>query len=131
VAAYSPRPGTLSYKWEDDVPLAAKKERLHAVEQLQEGISRAINATYLGRTEEVLVESRQIGAGQPQWRGRNRTNKLVFFPATRPDADGEDSTSGALAVATRARTDIRPGALARVRIDRTSAWSLQGTCSLE
>jgi hypothetical protein len=55
----------------------------------------------------------------------------VFFPATRPDADGEDSTSGALAVATRARTDIRPGALARVRIDRTSAWSLQGTCSLE
>ncbi|HEY7974907.1 MAG TPA: MiaB/RimO family radical SAM methylthiotransferase, partial [Ktedonobacterales bacterium] len=131
VAAYSPRPGTLSYKWEDDVPLAAKKERLHAVEQLQEGISREINATYLGRTEEVLVESRQIGAGQPQWRGRNRTNKLVFFPATRPDADGEDSTSGALAVATRARTDIRPGALARVRIDRTSAWSLQGTCSLE
>ena len=136
VAAYSPRPGTLSYKWEDDVPLDVKKARLHAVEQVQERISREINTTYLGRVEEVLVESRQTANGQHQWRGRNRANKLVFFPATRPDAEAERSeaveggASGAL-VATRARTDIRPGVLASVRIERTSAWSLQGTCSLE
>jgi tRNA-2-methylthio-N6-dimethylallyladenosine synthase len=136
VAAYSPRPGTLSYKWEDDVPLAVKKERLHAIEQLQERISREINATYLGRTEEVLVESRQSANGQHQWRGRNRTNKLVFFPATRPDAEGQaesraDAASGGATVAVRTRTDIRPGALAHVQITHTSAWSLQGTCSLE
>lgn len=136
VAAYSPRPGTLSYKWEDDVPLDVKKARLHAVEQVQERISREINATYLGRDEEVLVESRQTANGQHQWRGRNRANKLVFFPATRPGAEPERSeaadagVSGAT-VATRARAEIRPGVLTQVRIERTSAWSLQGTCSLE
>ncbi|HEX8997341.1 MAG TPA: MiaB/RimO family radical SAM methylthiotransferase [Ktedonobacterales bacterium] len=129
VAAYSPRPGTLSYKWEDDVPVDVKKARLHAVEQVQERISREINATYLGRTEEVLVESRQVSNGSHQWRGRNRANKLVFFPATRPDAASE--SGGAAPVATRVRTDVRPGALAHVHIDRTSAWSLQGTLALE
>ncbi len=136
VAAYSPRPGTLSYKWDDDVPLDVKKARLHAVEQVQERISREINATYLGRVEEVLVESRQTANGQHQWRGRNRANKLVFFPATRPGADAErsaaaDASASGATVATRTRTEIRPGVLTQVRIERTSAWSLQGTCSLE
>ncbi len=129
VAAYSPRPGTLSYKWEDDVPLEVKKARLHAVEELQEHISREINATYLGRTEEVLVESRQVAKGAQQWRGRNRANKLVFFPASRSGGEGE--SAGAAPVATRVRTDVRPGALAQVHIDHTSAWSLQGTLALE
>jgi len=128
VAAYSPRPGTLSYKWEDDVPLEVKKARLHAVEELQERISREINATYLGRTEEVLIESRQVAGGQHQWRGRNRANKLVFFPATRPSEAADRSD---VAVATATRTDVRPGVLASVRIDHTSAWSLQGTLALE
>ncbi len=129
VAAYSPRPGTLSYKWEDDVPLAVKKARLHAVEEVQERISREINATYLGRVEEVLVESRQVGNGQQQWRGRNRANKLVFFPATRPDTTTQAAADAS--VATLTPTDVRPGTLARVRIERTSAWSLQGTLTLE
>ncbi|HEX5569782.1 MAG TPA: hypothetical protein VFX31_00250, partial [Ktedonobacterales bacterium] len=69
--------------------------------------------------EEVLVESRQTGNGQQQWRGRNRANKLVFFPATRPGAEEA------------ARTEIHPGALTQVVIERTSAWSLQGTRALE
>jgi len=133
VAAYSPRPGTLAYKWQDDVPLAEKKRRLHAVETVQERIAREINAQYLGRVEEVLIEGLQLsdadqeqavgegvvaeankprpGAGQRQWRGRNRTNKLVFFPATRP------ADAGAL---------IKPGDLVQVEIERTSPWSLQG-----
>jgi tRNA-2-methylthio-N6-dimethylallyladenosine synthase len=114
VAAYSPRPGTLSYKWDDDVPLAVKKERLHAVERLQEQISTAINASYLDRDEEVLIEAHQIAGGQHQWRGRNRTNKLVFFPATMPgkDMSGNDT--------------LAPGELAMVRIEKTTPWSLQG-----
>jgi tRNA-2-methylthio-N6-dimethylallyladenosine synthase len=128
VAAYSPRPGTLSYKWEDDVPLVVKKARLHAVETTQERISREINASYLGRVEEVLVESRQTSNGQQQWRGRNRANKLVFFPATRPAAEESATASGG--VATLARTEIRPGGLAQVVIEHTSAWSLQGTRAL-
>ncbi|HEV2405021.1 MAG TPA: TRAM domain-containing protein, partial [Ktedonobacterales bacterium] len=114
VAAYSPRPGTLAHKWEDDVPLDVKKQRLHAVEQVQEEIAREINEPYKDRVEEVLVESHQVAGGQHQWRGRTRTNKLVFFPATKP-ADG--GAAGA---------EVQPGALVPVLIDRTTPWSLQG-----
>jgi tRNA-2-methylthio-N6-dimethylallyladenosine synthase len=137
VAAYSPRPGTLSNKWEDDVPLEEKKRRLHAVEELQEGIARELNAEYVGRVEEVLVESRQVAVGQPQWRGRTRTNKLVFFPATRPAAHpAQAHTRHATREAATALLDDEghastaadrgPGDLALVRIERATAWSLQG-----
>ena len=114
VAMYSPRPGTLSFKWEDDVPLEVKRERLHAVEQIQERIALASNAPYVGRVEEVLIESHQVAGGQHQWRGRTRTNKLVFLPATRPGAADADGAG------------IRPGDLALTHIDRATAWSLQG-----
>jgi tRNA-2-methylthio-N6-dimethylallyladenosine synthase len=125
VAAYSPRPGTLAYKWEDDVPLEEKKRRLHRVEEVQERIARDLNVPYQGRIEEVLVEAHQVSGGQHQWRGRNRTNKLVFFPATRPGtpADG-DSPSDARGQGTR--DSVRPGDLVPVLIERTTPWSLQG-----
>ena len=113
VAAYSPRPGTLAYKWQDDVPLEVKKERLHRVEQAQERIARAINETCLGRDEEVLIEAHQVTNGEHQWRGRNRANKLVFCPAERPPNDGDGARVGS-------------GDLALVRIEKTTPWSLQG-----
>jgi tRNA-2-methylthio-N6-dimethylallyladenosine synthase len=142
VAAYSPRPGTLSNKWEDDVPLVVKKDRLHAVEAIHERISREINASYVGRVEEVLIESRQQMGGMWQWRGRDRANKLVFFPAEKPSAEtdatipmttqaaGGKRARGGAALATR-RPRVSPGDLAKVNIDRATAWSLQGTLTLE
>ena len=136
VAAYSPRPGTLAYKWEDDVPLEEKKRRLHAVEEVQERIAREINQQYLDRTEEVLIEAHQVANGEHQWRGRNRTNKLVFFPAARPAAQRETLSSsqrevsgGDVAVAeppVATLADVRPGDLVSVLIERTTPWSLQG-----
>jgi tRNA-2-methylthio-N6-dimethylallyladenosine synthase len=101
VAMYSPRPGTKAAEWEDDVPLAVKRERLHAIERVQERIATEINAPLLGETLEVLVESQRKG----RWEARTRTNKLVFF-------DHEENWLGRLA---------------RVRIERTSPWSLQGS----
>jgi len=142
VAAYSPRPGTLSYKWDDDVPLALKKERLHKVEALQERISTEINRGYLGRDEEVLIEAHQVAGDQHQWRGRNPCNKLVFFPANMPTekAPRRSSTSAAEQTKTRngvglaeppvARTQVRPGDLVMVRIEKTTPWSLQGRLAM-
>ncbi len=125
VAAYSPRPGTLANKWPDDVPLAVKKQRLHAVEALQEQIAREINAAYLGNVEEVLVESRQVSSGQHQWRGRTSTNKLVFFPAEKPSAlTAEGSTRRP------SRRTVTPGDLVPVRIEKTTPWSLQGRLTI-
>ena len=100
VAMYSPRPGTRAAEWADDVPHAVKRERLHAVEAVQERIASEINAALLGETVEVLVEAQRKG----RWEGRTRGNKLVFF-------DHDESWLGRLA---------------QVRIEKTSPWSLQG-----
>ncbi len=48
VAMYSPRPGTLSFKWEDDVPLEVKRQRLHVIEEMQERIAQEANVSLCG-----------------------------------------------------------------------------------
>jgi len=111
VAAYSPRPGTVAARWEDDIPLAEKKRRLHAVEEVQASIALEINQQRLNKVEEVLIEEENTSHGRQQWKGRNRTNKLVFFP--QPE---DTDTPRAIA----------PGDLVNVHIDRVTAWSLQG-----
>jgi tRNA-2-methylthio-N6-dimethylallyladenosine synthase len=76
VAMYSPRPGPVSAEtMDDDVPRQEKRRRLHAVEATQKRIAAEINARYLGRTVDVLVE----GLAKGRWYGRTRTNKLVHF----------------------------------------------------
>jgi tRNA-2-methylthio-N6-dimethylallyladenosine synthase len=100
VAAYSPRPGTIAWRrMDDDVPHHEKMRRLHAVEELQEGIARQLNEALVGTVQEVLVEGERGG----KLYGRTRTNKLVHFPG-----------------------EARPGELVQVRIERASPWSLQG-----
>ncbi len=77
VAMYSPRPGTLSNRWEDEVPFAEKKRRHRAVEDLQRRVCTERNSRYVGRELEVLVD----GFSKGRWRGRSRGNTLVFFDA--------------------------------------------------
>ncbi|MDI6815522.1 MAG: tRNA (N6-isopentenyl adenosine(37)-C2)-methylthiotransferase MiaB, partial [Dehalococcoidales bacterium] len=99
VAVYSPRPGTIaSREFEDNIPPAEKRERLNKIEQLQENIATEINAQLLGKTVEVLVEGKKKG----KWQGRTRSGKLVFF------SDNGD----------------RLGQLVKIRIEKTSPWSL-------
>jgi tRNA-2-methylthio-N6-dimethylallyladenosine synthase len=101
VAAYSPRPGTIAHRTlADDVPAHVKQERLQAIEQLEARVSLEINRAFLDSVQEVLVEARREG----RWTGRNRLGKLVHFEG-----------------------DVRIGDLVDVRIERTTAWSLQGT----
>ena len=75
LAMYSPRPGTLSARWEDDVPAEEKRRRHQALERLQERIQTELHETVVGKTFEVLVEGRQKG----RWTGRTRGNTLVHF----------------------------------------------------
>jgi len=101
VAAYSPRPGTISWReYQDNIPVEVKKERLNKIEELQTGIASEINSQLQGQEMEVLVEGRKKG----KWFGRTRSNKLVFF---------EDAGDWL-------------GQLARVQIEKTSPWSLGG-----
>ncbi|MDQ3349106.1 MAG: tRNA (N6-isopentenyl adenosine(37)-C2)-methylthiotransferase MiaB [Acidobacteriota bacterium] len=100
LAMYSPRPGTLSARWEDDVPREEKFRRHQALEHLQEQVCTGLNAARLGKTYEVLVEGRSKG----RWTGRSRGNTLVHF-----DSDLELA-----------------GKLVDVRITKTSPWYLMG-----
>ena len=101
VAAYSPRPGTISVrKFEDNIPPAEKKRRLNEIERLQESIAAEINAQLWDKTVEVLVEGERKG----RWQGRTRSGKLVFF------GNSNDCI----------------GKLMKIKIEKTSPWSLQG-----
>jgi tRNA-2-methylthio-N6-dimethylallyladenosine synthase len=101
LARYSPRPGTVAARrMHDDVSTDEKMRRFRALEDLQAEIAAGINAAYRGRVEEVLVEGRH----GLRWKGRTRTNKLVFFDS--PD-------------------DLR-GQLVPVEIDWAGPWSLVG-----
>lgn len=100
VAMYSPRKGTASARWEDDVPRETKLARHHAVEQLQERLSKEHNDRLLGQEMELLVD----GQGNGRWRGRTRGNKLVFF---------EDTAD-------------RLGQMVHARITEATPWFLRG-----
>jgi tRNA-2-methylthio-N6-dimethylallyladenosine synthase len=102
LARYSTRPGTVAdRRLTDDVPEAEKVRRFRQLEELQTGISEQINQSYLGQTVEVFVD----GQARGRWKGRTRTNKLVFF-----DAPGEWR-----------------GRLVQVTIESAGAWSLRGS----
>jgi tRNA-2-methylthio-N6-dimethylallyladenosine synthase len=104
VAMYSPRPGTVSSRMVDDVPPEEKKRRLQAVNELQERIVADINRQLLGQQVEVLVEELHKG----KWKGRTRTNKLVFFSGNQEgDADWR-------------------GRRVKVDITWSGPWSMQG-----
>ncbi len=100
LAMYSPRPGTLSARWDDDIPHEEKHRRHQVLEKLQERQCTEINNERLGKSYEVLVE----GLSKGRWTGRTRGNTLVHFD------DNRDLT----------------GKLVDVRITRTSPWFLIG-----
>jgi len=101
VAVYSPRPGTPAARLPDDVPPQEKERRRRALEELQAKIAEETNQAFVGETIEILVEEKQKG----KWKGRTRTNKLVFF---------QDNS------------DWR-GKLAPVQITWAGPWSMQGS----
>ncbi|TFH37298.1 MAG: tRNA (N6-isopentenyl adenosine(37)-C2)-methylthiotransferase MiaB [Anaerolineales bacterium] len=102
LARYSPRPQTVSSRrMEDDVPDEEKMRRFRSLEELQTQVATEINTGYLGRTVEVLVEEKH----KDRWKGRTRTNKLVFFES----ADNHHA-------------QVLP-----VKIQWTGPWSMRGT----
>lgn len=73
---YSAREGTRAAGWEDGVPREIKEQRLGRLLDLHEKISREINESLIGKTQEVMVNE-EVEAGR--YRGRTRTNKITDF----------------------------------------------------
>jgi len=98
---YSRRDHTKAGKWDESVSEAEKAQRLQAVIALQERIGAEINAEWVGREVEVLVEGparRRTG-----WlAGKTRHFKTAVFPA-----DGSS-----------------PGDLVRMRVAHSTAHTL-------
>jgi tRNA-2-methylthio-N6-dimethylallyladenosine synthase len=55
IAMYSPRPGAVSYRWEDEVSSDEKKNRLHRLSEVLKVHSRQYNESLTGKTLRVLV----------------------------------------------------------------------------
>ena len=101
VSAYSTREGTIaSRKMIDNVSTDEKKLRKKIIDEVQRDIQLDKNQKFIGEYLEVLVDGRERG----KWKGRTRSDKLVFF---------EDSR------------DVL-GKFVKIQITKTSPWSLQG-----
>lgn len=106
VAAYSPRPGTLASRWDDDVSRETKKDRVQRLDALQQRIAMEQHQALKGKTVEILVESADSERHDlAQWRGRSRQNRLVFFPRGEEDLMGQ---------------------IVNVRIEKVSPFAMQG-----
>ncbi|MEA3327460.1 MAG: tRNA (N6-isopentenyl adenosine(37)-C2)-methylthiotransferase MiaB [Chloroflexota bacterium] len=102
LARYSPREGTFSArKMIDNIPEEEKMRRFRVLESLQETIAGEINAQHLGQPVNVLCEEKS----RNRWRGRTKTNKLVFVES---------------------QENLR-GKECNVKITWTGPWSMVGT----
>ena len=100
-AAYSVRDETIAMRrMQDDVTQEQKKARLKAIDTLQAGIQKEINAKLKGQTLQVLVEGIKRGKVE----GRTRNDKLVYV----------ENGQGFI------------GEMVNVGIENTSPWSLKG-----
>jgi tRNA-2-methylthio-N6-dimethylallyladenosine synthase len=101
-AVYSNRPGTIAArKFDNDVPEEVKRERFKALEDLQKQISTEINQGYMHSIQDVLVE--EVKGNRAK--GRSRNDKIVHF-------EGGSNLIGEIV---------------QVEINKTGAWSLQGS----
>jgi len=75
---YNPREGTAAYALGDDVPEQVKRDRLTEVIRLQRRITRERKLARLGRSVEVLVESRSKNDPN-ELLGRTASDETVVF----------------------------------------------------
>jgi tRNA-2-methylthio-N6-dimethylallyladenosine synthase len=89
--AYSERPGTRAAKLQDDIPLEVKKRRLNDLLDRAKEISDKLYQRRVGRTYEVLVESKaknqhfvEEGKEAFVWTGRTGCNRVVNIVSESP-----------------------------------------------
>jgi tRNA-2-methylthio-N6-dimethylallyladenosine synthase len=63
IAKYSARPGAASYRWDDDVSIADKKDRFERLTKQLSEVSENYNRSLIGKTFRVLVLGKDRKAG--------------------------------------------------------------------
>jgi len=74
IAQYSPRPGTVAEKMDNNVPKPEKKRREEELMKILRKTALANNQEYLGKTVEILVDGKSKSG---EWLGKTRTFKVV------------------------------------------------------
>lgn len=75
---YSPRPGTVSATWEDDVSDDEKARRNQILLEDQDARGTQINEALVGSVQAVLAEGPSL-RNKTRWSGRTSGNKIVVF----------------------------------------------------
>ena len=75
---YSPRPGTVSATWEDDVSDEEKARRNQILLEDQDARGTQINEALVGSVQAVLAEGPSL-RNKTRWSGRTSGNKIVVF----------------------------------------------------
>ncbi len=87
---YSPRPNTKAAKFDDQVPLEIKSERLQRLFEAHNKMAFALAKAYEDRVLGILVEKRNDEdpvSGVLKYSGRSRQNKLVYFEAAEQETN--------------------------------------------
>jgi tRNA-2-methylthio-N6-dimethylallyladenosine synthase len=87
VAKYSPRPGAVSSRWQDDIPNAIKGERLQRVNDLAIKHSTEWNMRYVGQTHPVLITG--LDRKKANWAGLTEGRVNVRIPLSNTDLVGQ------------------------------------------
>ena len=76
-AAYSPRPNTPAATWDNQIADEVKRDRLHRINELVKEHARERRSRMVGRTEEVLIEERNVRI-PTQVMGRTTHGYIVY-----------------------------------------------------
>jgi ribosomal protein S12 methylthiotransferase len=106
VFTYSREEGTSAYNFKGQLSSKIKQERLGALMQLQQDISKEINARFLGKTIEVLIDEQENGC----YLGRTQSDA--------PEVDGMVYVNSA--------RKLMPGEFVKVKITDTMEYDLTG-----
>jgi tRNA-2-methylthio-N6-dimethylallyladenosine synthase len=87
IARYSPRPGSKSARWDDDISHALKKERLHVLSDLLQQQSLDLNQHMVGNTYKVLVIQKDRKSGYLS--GITEGRIIVRFASENPELIGQ------------------------------------------
>ncbi len=86
IAVYSPRPGAASARWDDDIPMAVKKKRLHVLTDELTKHTTEYNNNLIGKKMKVLVTGRDRKGGYLS--GITEGRIVVRFASQQPVAPG-------------------------------------------
>ncbi|GMH75517.1 hypothetical protein TL16_g06785, partial [Triparma laevis f. inornata] len=86
-AAYSPRPNTPAAEWDNQVSEIEKNDRLQRINRLNLKHAKERRSRMVGRTEKILVESRNI-KNPVQVMGRTEHGYVVYFEGDIQELEG-------------------------------------------